>query len=295
MKFIKISRLINKFIGRNDNEKILLGKILSNINNEKKKIASIHEVEFKVFSQFGDDGIIQYLTSNIEMPKSFIEFGVETYHEANTRFLLINDNWSGLIMDGSKKNIQSIIDQDIYYRFDLKTVEAFITVENINSLISSNGFSGEIGILSVDIDGNDYWVLKSIDVVNPVIIIVEYNSTFGTDRYIAVPYESSFYRTSAHFSNLFFGASLSAFASLCNEKGYTLVGCNSNGNNAYFVRNDKIGDLPTPSIEEAFVKAKFRESRDQAGKLTYLPYEKRMEALKGMKVVNVKTNELESL
>jgi hypothetical protein len=65
-------------------------------------------LEFKVFSQFGDDGIIQYLISNIEMPDNFIEFGVETYHEANTRFLVVNNNWSGLVIDGSRKKIQSI-------------------------------------------------------------------------------------------------------------------------------------------------------------------------------------------
>jgi hypothetical protein len=295
MKLIKFGRLVNKFIGRNDNQKILLGKILSKLNNEKKRISSIHEVEFKVFSQWGDDGIIQYLINKIEMPKNFVEFGVETYHEANTRFLLMNDNWSGLVIDGSKKNIQSIYNQDIYWKFELEAVAEFINTENINHLISSNGFTGEIGILSVDIDGNDYWILKKINVINPVVIIVEYNSTFGDKEYISVPYDASFVRNKAHFSNLFWGASLPAFCHVCNEKGYTLIGCNSNGNNAYFVRNDKVNGLPAPSVEDAFVEAKFRDSRDNDGKLTFLGKNQRLSAIKGMQVTNVKTNEFKSL
>lgn len=301
MKLTNIGKLLNKLIWkinnheRPENKDVLLGKILSKLNNEKKEISSLHEVEFKVFSQWGDDGIIQYLINNIEMPKNFVEFGIETYHEANTRFLLINDNWSGLVMDGSQKNIESVYNQDIYWRYNLKAVEAFITKENINDLILSNGFSGEIGILSVDIDGNDYWVLENIKVINPVVIIVEYNSTFGNERYISVPYNTSFFRTNAHFSNLYYGASLPAFCYLCNEKGYTLIGCNNNGNNAYFVRNDKVGKLPKPSIKEAFVNSKFRESRSKEGKLTYLDKIQQLEALKGIKVINVQTNNLESL
>ncbi len=295
MKLTKVGKMVNKFIGRNDTQKILLGKILAKMNNEKKEINCLEELEFKVFSQFGDDGIIQYLISKIEMPNNFIEFGVETYHEANTRFLVVNNNWSGLVIDGSRKNIQSIYHQDIYWKSNLEAIEAFITAENINDLISSNGFSGDIGILSVDIDGNDYWVLKNIEVVNPVIIIVEYNSIFGKEKSISVPYNTSFFRTQAHFSNLFYGASLPAFCHLCNEKGYTLIGCNSSGNNAYFIRNDKLGDLPTPTLEKAFVNSKFRESRNEKGELTFLSKDQQIEALKGMKVMNVKTNTLETL
>jgi hypothetical protein len=301
MKLIGLKKFVNKFIGKpnnsggNENQAILLGKILSKLNSEKKEISSLHEMEFKVFSQWGDDGIIQYLINTIEMPNTFIEFGIETYREANTRFLLMNDNWSGLVMDSSKANIESVYDQDISWKFDLKAIEAFVTAENINDLIASSGFSGEIGILSIDIDGNDYWILKNIDVVNPVVIIVEYNSTFGNERYISVPYAPSFFRTKAHFSNLFWGASLPAFCYLCEERGYTLIGCNSNGNNAYFVRNDKIGSLPKPGIKEAFVSSKFRDNRGRDGKLAYLDKKQQFEAIKGMKVVNVKTNDLESL
>ena len=109
------NKFINKMVAKSRNEigDILLGKLLSKLNNEKEKLGSLHEVEFKVFSQWGDDGIIQYLINKIQMPKNFVEFGVESYHEANTRFLLMNDNWSGLILDGSKENIENVHNQDI--------------------------------------------------------------------------------------------------------------------------------------------------------------------------------------
>lgn len=301
MKLLPIKKIVNELItkinnhGKNQNNEILLGKILSKLNNEKISVKSLHDVEFQVFSQWGDDGIIQYLVNKIEMPKTFVEFGIETYQEANTRFLLMHDNWSGLVMDGSKQNIEAVYKQDVSWRYDLKAVEAFITKENINHLIASNGFTGEIGILSVDIDGNDYWVLKEINVVNPVIIIVEYNSTFGKERAISVPYDPAFYRNNAHYSNLFYGASLAAFDYLCSENGYVFVGCNSSGNNAYFVRKDKVGSLPTPGIEEGFVFAKFKEGIDQEGKLTHMKKKEQLEVLKGIKVVNVLTNSVETL
>ena len=284
------SRFYNKIKGINDTQKILLGKLLSQENNKKNEIKSLSEVEFKVFSQWNDDGIIQYLVNKIPISnKTFIEFGVETYHESNTRFLLINNNWSGLVIDGSASNIKSIKNQNIYWQYDLNAKEAFITKENINQLIVNEGFKGDIGILSVDIDGNDYWVLEAIHVVNPVIIIVEYNSAFGLNSY-TIPYKSDFIRSNEHHSNQYWGASISAFHYLLNQKGYTFVGCNSNGNNGYFVQNDKLCNLPTPTLVTGFVNAKFRDSRDVKGKLTYLSGNERINSIKGMPVIDVLTN-----
>ena len=291
---VKTIRYFNKLISKDDTQKILLGKILAKQNNSLDKIVSLNEVEFKVFSQWGDDGIIQYLIDHIDISnKAFIEFGVETYHESNTRFLLMNNNWSGLVLDGSEESIKSILSQDIYWKYDIIAKRAFITKENINNLLSEHNISGEIGLLSVDIDGNDYWVLDAINVVQPVILIIEYNSVFGNTRPITIPYEPNFYRTSAHYSNLYWGASLPALHYLATKKGYTLVGCNSNGNNAYFVRNDKVGDLPKPSLEEAFVESKYKESRNKKGGLTYLRKGERTDLIKGLKVINVNTQKEE--
>src|SRR5687768_890107 len=92
-----------------------LGKMQAEVNKQKKNIKTLEEVEFQIFSQRGEDGIIQYIVSQVEIPnKIFIEFGVENYTESNTRFLLINNNWAGLVIDGSKENIRFIKDDFIY-------------------------------------------------------------------------------------------------------------------------------------------------------------------------------------
>jgi hypothetical protein len=206
------STLFDRIITFNDTQKCLIGKLFSEINSKKNSISNLSDVEFKVFSQWGDDGIIQFLINKIEIKnKIFIEFGVETYHESNTRFLLMNDNWTGLVIDGSEKNIKSIKNQKIYWEYELNAICSFITKDNINNLISSAGIHGEIGLLSVDIDGNDFWVLNEINVINPIIIIVEYNAVFGNDTYITIPYDPTFVRKQKHYSHLYWGASLGAF------------------------------------------------------------------------------------
>ena len=260
----------------NDAIKTLLAKILiENIKN-KRSVNNLAEVEFKVFSQFGEDGIIQYLVNNIPIKnKIFIEFGVQNYKESNTRFLLINNNWRGLLIDSDGKSIDFIKNDGIYWQHDIKAVCKFITRENINSIFSSNGFEGDIGLLSIDIDGNDYWIWESIEAVNPRIVICEYNSIFGCKDAVTIPYEPNFNRTKAHFSNLYFGASLPALCYLANKKGYIFIGCNNAGNDAFFVRKDLAGYFKELTPENGYVYSNIREARDRMGKLTYISGESR--------------------
>ena len=273
---------------------VLQGRALAVANQQRVDIKSLHDAEFKVFSQFGEDGIIQYLIkeTNISQEESiFIEFGVESYLESNTRFLLVNNNWKGLVFDGSEKNIDIIKKQDFYWRNDLTAVHAWIDRDNINQLIQNAGFSGDIGLLSVDIDGNDYWVWQAIDVVNPVIVAVEWNSIFGSEAAISIPYDPKFFRTNAHYSNLYYGASIAAFEYLAQQKGYSLIGSNSAGNNLFFVRNDRLGQLKPLTSKEAFVKSRIREARDPEGKLSYLSSDASLKEIKDLRIVIVSTNQ----
>ncbi|MBO9728884.1 MAG: hypothetical protein J7623_09630 [Chitinophaga sp.] len=275
---------------------LLLGKLLARQNKELPILNNLAEAEFKVFSQSGDDGIIQYLIHKIDIPnKTFIEFGVENYVESNTRFLLRNDNWSGLLIDGGQKSIDYIKSDDIYYQHNLEVVQAFITAENINELIISGGMTGEIGLLSIDIDGNDYWIWKAIKAVQPVVVIMEYNSVMGKDIAVTVPYKADFVREKEHYSHLYFGASLKALCLLAEEKGYAFVGSNSYGNNAYFVRKDKVGNLKVFTAEEGYVLSLFRESRDPRGNMNYLSGADRYACIKGLPVYNVQLNVIEPL
>lgn len=234
--------------------------------------AEFAAAEFRVFSQWGEDGILQHLLRQIPISrKVFVEFGVENYMEANTRFLLVNDNWAGMVIDGSSQNIDYIKKDDIYWRYNIKAEHAFIDRENINDLIRRHGISGEIGVLSIDIDGNDYWVWEAIDVVTPSVVIVEYNHRFGAEKSVTIPYKANFQRNEAHYSNIYYGASLAALCILGRRKGYSFVGCNAAGNNAFFVRQElKPDSLPETTPAEGFVRANFRESRDRDGNLAFL-------------------------
>jgi len=275
----------------------MLGRLLSETVKSKKSIASLSEVEFKVFSQWGDDGIIQWLVNHLKFPnKTFVEFGVENYRESNTRFLMMNDNWAGFVADGAESNVAQIINSEYYWKHTLSARAAFIDTDNINGLLSSSGLEKEVGILHVDLDGNDYWVWKEICVISPILVILEYNSVFGIDRAITIPYDRAFCRTSAHYSNLYFGASLRALQQLSSDKGYTFIGSNSAGNNAYFVRNDKMnGSIQETSLDSGYVVSMFRESRNREGGLTHLTGRDRIEAIRGMPVYNIDTNQIEKL
>lgn len=279
-----------------EDQSMILGKIMAEINKSKGPIKTLSEVEFKVFSQFGDDGIIQWLVHHLDIPElTFIEFGVEDYRESNTRFLMMHNNWSGLVIDGSKSNVAKILASEYYWKYNLHAKSAFIDSQNINELLATPNLGDVLGLLHIDIDGNDYWILKEVQML-PVILIVEYNAVFGIERSITVPYDPSFQRNSAHYSNLYYGASLAALHELATRRGYAFIGCNSAGNNAYFVRRDK---LATPvqevTLDRGFVMSKYREGRGRDGQLLHLAGDDRLEFIRGLPVLDTSTGTIVSL
>lgn len=266
------------------------GKILEELYY-KKNAKNLSDYEWKVFSQWGEDGIIQFLIREVEIKnKTFIEFGVEDFSESNCRYLLMSSDWKGFVIDGSNENILRLQNSNFYWRHDLQSIAAFIHKENINELLSKSGFDQDLGILSIDIDGNDYHILKTVNVFKPRIIISEFNAYFGTERAITVPYDPNFFRTDKHHSNLYFGASIKAIDHLLSEKGYTLIGTGMTGGNAYFVRNDLITKKLYKFSKNAFnFTGHCRESRDINGKLNFLRGEERLNEIKGLPVLNVLT------
>ncbi len=269
---------------------VLNAKALIEINNKKDTIKTLDDVEFQVFSQRGEDGIIQYLINKIEIPnKIFIEFGVETYTESNTRFLLINNNWSGLVIDGSKDHINFIKNDYIYWKYDITAVQSFITKDNINNLISDYTTVEDIGVLSVDIDGNDYWVWEKIETIKPRIVICEYNSAFGDNKKVTVPYKSNFVRSNEHYSDLYFGASLAALCELGKQKGYDFIGTTIAGVNAYFVRNDLSSSFKIYTPQEGFNESDNRDSRNEKGELSFLRHSERLNIIKDKMIFDIET------
>jgi len=296
MKMFK--KVFRKLLGKKDETQLLaLGSLLSKQQCQMNS-NNLNDYEFKIFSEWGDDGLIQYLIKNIVVEnETFIEFGVQDYQESNTRFLMMNNNWKGFVMDGSRKNMVKLKNQSWYWKYSLTCKAVFIDKENINELLAETGFSN-IGLLHIDLDGNDAHILNELDLtrLNPSIIIMEYNAVFGKDRPISVPYDQDFIRTNKQYSNLYFGASLPALTYIAGNKLYALIGCNLAGNNAYFIRRDLLNkNIKEVSVTEAYKESKFREGRNKDYTLSYLNGDERYEAIKGLKVINVKTNEMEEL
>lgn len=220
-------------------------------------LGDLESAEFRVFSQWNEDGIIQHLIRHITIADhSFIEFGVQDYRESNTHFLLTNDNWRGLIIDPAE-DANAFIAEELAWSFELTCLEAMVTRENINNLFRKGDFVGDIGLLSIDVDGMDYWLWEACEVVRPRIVVCEYNATLGLEHMVTVPYQPDFYFRDAHPSALYHGASLPALIHLAARKEYEFVGCESHGANAFFVRAD-VNSLPTRTAEDGYRYNKYR-------------------------------------
>lgn len=287
---------INFAEGRFDQIKMNQGKILSHLNRARTS-RRLQDYEFKVFSQWGEDGIIQRLIDVVKLEdRTFIEFGVEDFYESNCRFLMMNDNFRGFVMDGSTDNAEACQKSYFFWKHELRMRQAFITRDNVNDLLAESGFGPELAILSIDLDGVDYWVTEAIRGFSPRILIHEYNALFGGERKISVPYDPQFQRGEKHFSHLYWGASLGALTHLAEQRGYTLVGTNSACCNAFYVRSDLMSDkLEALSAEQAYEPSKYRESRDAAGGLTYATGAERQKLIAGLPVINVVTGAEEVL
>lgn len=218
-------------------------------------------------------------------PRAFVEFGVQDYTESNTRYLLKKRNFMGFIMDGSATHIESIKQDGIYWKHDLEAQCAFITKDNINTLIKQwldSRKLDNIAILSIDIDGVDYFVWEAIECVKPAIVVVEYNALFGESLCVSVPYRADFDRFLAHHSGLYFGASIKALISLGKSKGYIFVGADSSGTNAFFIHQSLESKLPfsTAPLQEYCSTHHARQSRDTFGNLSFLQGDERLKAIK---------------
>jgi hypothetical protein len=199
--------------------------------------------EFKVFSKHGCDGILLHIFSKIGTHNhTFVEMGIQDGTECNAANLAINFGWKGLFLDAEHRWVMSAskyFKEMTHGGEDIRVVESFVTAENINSTLKENSITGEIDLLSIDIDSNDYWVWKAIKEVNPRVVVVEYNAAYGPSRAMTMKYDSKFhYKNSYKKYPLYFGASLKALTKLGREKGYILVCTDSNGHDAYFVRKD---------------------------------------------------------
>lgn len=200
----------------------------------------LEQYGYKVYSQNDEDGIIQEIFRRIGVTnKIFVEFGVQDGLESNCHYLLFQE-WKGLWIEGSTKYINDIRQKffPVIQSGQLKCKYGFVTKDNINGLISEEGISGEIDLLSIDIDGNEYYVWNAINIINPRVVIIEYNGKFPPDCDWKMAYNENHIWDGSDWH----GASLKAMENLGRKLGYQLVGTNLIGANAFFVRSDLTGD-----------------------------------------------------
>jgi len=227
-------------------------------------LPKFEDTGFRVYSQNDEDGLLLYIFSIIGTTnKTCVDIAFGSPYGANTTNLICNWGWHGLLIEGN-----DVENSEIFFKSHPDTMifpptlrKAWITAENVNQVLGESGIIGEIDLLSLDLDGQDYWILKSIDAISPKVIVLEYLDFLGTEKALTVPYKPDFNRFDFHPD--FFGASLPAFVKLCREKGYRLVGVNRYGFNAFFVKNGIEEDsLPEISAAQSFRHPKAKSSME---------------------------------
>jgi len=209
-------------------------------------LAHLNRFERRIYSQNGEDGIIEAIFKVIGTTNKFgVEFGVQTGLECNTRYLIERKGWDCLQMDSGSPLPPGIRQE-------------WITAENIESLFRKYEVPGKFDLLSIDIDFNDYWVWKSLTGYQPRVVVIEYNASVPARESRVVQYDP----LASWDGSSYFGASLLALRKLGQSKGYSLLACDSRGVNAFFV----LADLLPPEVRDLDIESVYRPPRYQSQK-----------------------------
>jgi hypothetical protein len=228
---------------------------------------SLETFEERWTSQHGEDGILRELFARIPNDRFFVEFGVENGSECNAALLAQRYGWSGVFIEANDRHFVEL--QARYSGIPaVRCVRAFVTRENIANIFRANDVPLEPDLLSIDIDGNDYWVWEALEEYRPKIVVIEYNATLGAERSVTIPYDPDHVWALDHF----FGASLTALCKLGERLGYALIGTECSGVNAFFVRRDllEMSGFPELKPHEAHRPNTFIEMLLPAGKAAFV-------------------------
>jgi hypothetical protein len=210
----------------------------------RSRLSSINEFEYSLYSQSGEDGILKEIFSRLPNNRFFVEFGVQSGEECNAGALARVYNWSGVMIECDDRDFGRL--SAAYAQYNVRCLQEFITRENITTIFDRAGVPKDLDLLSIDIDGNDYWVWEAIaKSYNPSVVIVEYNATFGPEASLTQAYnpEHAWSKTDRSF-----GATLTALWKLGQRLGYSLIGTTTSGINAFFVRNDLVTASGFPAL-----------------------------------------------
>lgn len=220
-------------------DRLMYNNIATLVQRHGERGRGLTASEFKVFSQNGEDGVIAEIFRRIgPTNRWFVEFGTENGSEGNAVFLADVLGWSGMFIEGSSTHFPSL-ERRYQNRDGVTTLSAWVTPENVNRLFLEAEVPESFDLLSIDIDGNDYWVWEALTVCTPRVVIVEYNGLLSTAACLVQPYEPD----GGWDGTEFFGASLGALRSLARKKGYALVHTELSGTNAFFVHESLAGEF----------------------------------------------------
>lgn len=256
-------KIKTKFQERLDSQKVLLAKSLEKNNNIINQVKTLKDLEFKCFSQFGDDGIISWITNKFTSEYfidnfTFYEMACGNLDESNSKYQILSNNYSSKVFDIDKNSISEIKNSYIYQKYNIQATAVKITKDNVFGLIDKEDKNV---IFNLDIDGNDYWILESInfDKFKPLMFVCEYNNVFGYEKLATIKYDEDFNRFNFSDSGCIYGASISLLISFFKKKNYLFVGTNSASNNAYFIQND-FADYFNKAIQSKIIHSqKFSE------------------------------------
>jgi len=229
--------------------------------------AELNKHEYSIHSQFGEDGVLSWIFSKISLKsKTLVEIGSGSGRQCNTANMILNHGWHGLLVDGSAQNVREARDFFKYLmpwsEFAKSAIENhFVTRENINDILKNRREKFNPDLLTIDVDGNDYWVWERVSGIDPAVVVMEYNSTYGPDEFLVTPYDPAFDAYKENPLGLYHGASLAALSHLGKKKGYILIGCESNGANAFFVKKEYGGLFKEMNSHEAFYENQHKAKR----------------------------------
>jgi hypothetical protein len=206
---------------------------------------------FGALSQSEEDGITLAILHEIgDGDRRFVDIGCSD-HGWNTGVLAEERGWSGLMVDSSEQSVAATALR--FPRSRVRALTATVTPATIDELLTAHGFAAAVDVLSVDVDGNDYWLWDALSVCRPRLVIMEYNSAFGAERAVVVPYDdANTWAAPAAQEHRYFGASLKAVQRLAIRKGYRLVAIDPDSANAFCLRSDVAPHIPGIEADELF-------------------------------------------
>ncbi len=262
---------------------------------DSENFKHLWDAEVKVYSQFGEDGILDYLCSKTAISKpKVLEIGAGNFSECNSRFLAENRNASVFAVDGRDDLKFSVESSSLRSKNHIFAHQAWVVPSNINHIISeATNAIGSIDIFSIDLDGNDYWILHEAKLDSVSIVVVEYNPLFGHLKAVTVPRDDMFNRRFKHYSWLYYGASLRAFVYLLEIKGFQFIGTNRVGNNAFFVRKELKSKIPIDSDNDysIYTDWRVRETRSKDGFLTYASGYNRVAEISDLELLDLESGQ----